>query len=38
VRLGYVGAAGAREVHEVVLAADACVDGQPAALRDWNDA
>ena len=38
VRLGYVGAAGAREVYEVVLAVDACVDEQPAARRDRNDA
>ena len=38
VRLGYVGAAGARETYEVVLAADDCVDEQPTALRDRNDA
>jgi len=35
VRLGYVGAAGAREMYGVVLAAD---DGQPITLRDRNDA
>ncbi|MFL5181719.1 MAG: hydantoinase B/oxoprolinase family protein, partial [Microvirga sp.] len=38
VRLGYVGAVAAREVYEVVLAADDCAGEQPTALRDRNDA
>ena len=38
VRLGYVGAAGARKTYEVVLAADGCAGEQPTALRDRNDA
>ena len=38
VRLGYVGAAGAREIYEVGLAADACAGEQPIARRDRNDA
>src|SRR4029079_14808448 len=36
VRLGYVGAAGARKMYEVVLAADDCAGEQPTALRDRN--
>ncbi|MFL5165289.1 MAG: hydantoinase B/oxoprolinase family protein [Microvirga sp.] len=38
VRLGYVGAVAAREVYEVVLAADDCAGEQPTSLRDRNDA